>query len=87
MGFFNKPGKAFKAFCNDPIGKLHNDLNNMTTPPPQQTSAQKQCRSDCFDLHHGGPPNANFSDKNYGLKDGLNVIGYYNCVKGCNVPK
>lgn len=26
MGFFNKPGKAFKGFCKDPVGRISKDL-------------------------------------------------------------
>lgn len=29
-GFFNKPGKAFNGFINNPIGKISNDLDKLS---------------------------------------------------------
>jgi hypothetical protein len=32
MGFFNNPGKAFKGFVKDPVGRIGKDLNKMAQP-------------------------------------------------------
>jgi hypothetical protein len=32
MGFLNKPGKAFKGFVKDPIGRIGKDLDKMAQP-------------------------------------------------------
>ena len=32
MGFFNNPGKAFKGFVKDPVGRIGKDLDKIAKP-------------------------------------------------------
>jgi len=76
-GFFNNPSKATKAFFNNPVKIIDNDINKFLNHPKNPTIEQRQHMDKCFDLYLD--QNINHADKNRSAKEMLGILNYRRC--------
>jgi len=82
MGFFNKPGKAFKGFIRDPIGKVCTDINRgLHIENKNDTKKTTQCKEQCLDQHFLKPQNS--MDNKFKLLTTLDITSGVYCNKQC----
>ena len=88
MGFWNKPFKATKAFCKNPVKIISNDLSNLDKGfnnvfgfNKQMTPQQAQCQYDCFNSHVNNTYNP--ADKKRIAKEVNDIVALSYCNKKC----
>ncbi len=87
MGFFNKPFKATKSFCKNPVKIIQNDLtkidkgiSNALGFRDNTTKSEQQCHQECFNNMNN---NLNFADKKRIAKEVNDLVALSYCNKKC----
>jgi hypothetical protein len=81
-GFFNKPGKAFKGFMRDPIGKVCTDINRgLGIENKNDNKKTIECKEQCVDTHFLKQQNS--MDKKFLEKSALDIYNGIQCNKKC----